>query len=70
LRLTALTFATTHGADIDSAVEWANNRGQRCDDLTQLTPVAAGDWAMRVIYKLGNLTAGQSKTVKYEYGRM
>jgi len=30
----------------------------------------AQDLAMRMIYALGNLSPGQSKTVKLEYGRM
>jgi len=68
MQLTALTFATPHGPDIDSRAQWSD-RGQRCDDFTQVTPVTDSDLAMRVFYGLGNLTAGQSKSVKFEYGR-
>ena len=76
LRLTALTFATSHGPDIDTFSQWnpqgTENRALHCDDFTELTPTTTGtrDLAMRVVYKLGNLSAQQSKTVKYEYGRM
>jgi hypothetical protein len=77
LQLTALTLATLHGPDIASSANWAGGFGgdpryqsNRCDDFTELTPVGSGNWAMRLVYKLGNMSAGQSKTVKYEYGRM
>ena len=63
------------GADIDSVDHWlpqgtGGARALHCDDFTDTMPTGSGDWAMRVIYKIGNISAGQSKTVKYEYGRM
>jgi hypothetical protein len=73
LQLTALTFATSHGPDIDTLAHWVTGdaaRYKHCDDFTELTPTGRADLAMRVVYKLGNLSAQQSKTVKYEYGRM
>ncbi len=72
MQLTALTFATSHGPDIDTFSQWDESRRSHCDDFTELTPTTTGtrDLAMRVVYKLGNLSAQQSKTVKYEYGRM
>jgi hypothetical protein len=69
LQLTALTFATSHGPDIDTFSQWNESRRSHCDDFTELTPTGPRDLVMRVVYKLGNLSAQQSKTVKYEYRR-
>jgi hypothetical protein len=35
------------------------------------TPTStASDLTMKVLYLFGNMSAGQSKSVKFEYGRM
>ncbi len=55
LKLTALTFGTNHAARM----------------FTQTPTPESRDLAMRVFYIFeGGLAAGQSKTVKFEYGRM
>ncbi len=41
-----------------------------CDGFWRLTPQLAGDYIIRVAFNLGNLSAGQSKTVKVIYGRV
>lgn len=74
LQLTALTFATKHLAFIQSASLFndPNIGATTCSPATDTgTPTtAAGDWAMKVNYVLGNLSAGASESVKYEYSRM
>jgi hypothetical protein len=73
LMLTALSFGTSHTARMDVQSFWADpdnpNRDQ-CYGTSDNTPTVEGDYAMRMIYLLGNLSAGQSKTVKFEYRRM
>jgi hypothetical protein len=80
LKLTALTFGTNHAARIETTWDWMVGRTSPtlsasrlgCQDLFTQTPTpAARDLAMRSFYVLeGGLAAGQSKTVKFEYGRM
>jgi len=36
----------------------------------EATTTEPGDFALRLFYLLSNFSAGQSKTVKFEYGRM
>jgi hypothetical protein len=70
LMLTALTFATNHGGDIVTSSEWFDHARLQCGASPTPTPTATGDFGMRLAYSLGSLSAGQSKTVKFEYGRM
>jgi hypothetical protein len=80
LKLTALTFATSHAARIETTSDWMLGRTSPslsatrlgCTDLFTQTPTPEpADFAMRVFYVFeGGLAAGQSKTVKFEYGRM
>src|SRR5215217_967926 len=68
--LTALTFGTTHGPRVETANTWTTTRAQ-CPTNEVGTPTpSVQDLTMRVFYFLGNLSAGQSKTVKYKYSRM
>jgi hypothetical protein len=70
--LTALTFGTAHLARVESRSDWVTASGSRTDCFAKnlATPTSAQDLAMRVTYDLDDLVAGQSKTVKFEYGRM
>ena len=72
--LTALTFKTPHTTAIEPFTSWAGATGTRlgCTPVAQTTPVTTTteDLTMRVVYNLGNMAAGQSKTVKFKYGRM
>jgi len=72
LMLKALTFGTSHSASIETRSDWATiGTRQSCTPFFTATPTARGDFAMRVVYNLpGTLSPGQSKTVKFEYGRM
>ena len=71
LMLTALTFGTSHQEYIEQANSWISNTRTRCNPgLTETTPTGVADHTMRMVYALGNLGAGQSKSVKFEYGRM
>jgi hypothetical protein len=72
-RLTALTFNTAHTTAIESYSSWGGISGTQtgCTPVAQTTPVTTPDGlTMRAVYNLGNMAAGQSKTVKFEYGRM
>jgi hypothetical protein len=65
LSLTATSFATAHAA----AVPPSSASGTRdCSTLT-LAPPITGDHGGRVIYFLGDIGAGMSKTVKVTYRR-
>jgi hypothetical protein len=69
----ALTFGTPHSTRMDIRSFWTDPTSPTRDDCygaSENTPTGEGDWAMRMIYILGNLSAGQSKTVKLVYGRM
>jgi hypothetical protein len=70
--LTALTFGTAHLARVESRADWVAASGTRTDCFARnmATPTSAQDLAMRVTYDLSDLNSGQSKTVKFEYGRM
>jgi hypothetical protein len=70
--LTALTFGTAHLSRAESRSDWVATGGTRtgCFARNLATPTSVQDLAMRVTYELGFFTAGQSKTVKFEYGRM
>jgi hypothetical protein len=71
--ITALTFGTPHDLGMDIQSVWADATSPARDNCyggTDNTPTAEGDYAMRMNYVLGNLSAGQSKTVKLGYGRM
>lgn len=73
LRLSALTFGTPHFPTVMPQGSWANvDTGDRrgCTSTAVSTPSSVQDLAMRINYNIGNLNAGQSKSVKYEYGRM
>jgi hypothetical protein len=70
LMLTALTFRTSHQVNIESTQSWLDITRTKCAVAAQTTPTAPGNFAMKANYVLGNLSAGQSKTVKYEYRRM
>jgi hypothetical protein len=78
LMLTALTFGTAHQGSVESSTEWRNGIPAaaigpirtRCEGFAQLTPTGVDDYAMKSVYNLETLNAGQSKTVKFEYGRM
>jgi hypothetical protein len=78
LMLTALTFGTSHLTGIETASTWVGdgtptNPGTRQDcgaDRVNTPTTAASDLTMKVFYLIGNLSAGQSKTVKFEYERM
>ena len=70
--LTGLTTSgSEHAARIEQSSAWAVAGGTRevCFPAGIATPTSAQDLAMRMIYAL-ILDPGQSKTVKFEYGRM
>jgi len=70
--LTALTLGASHETLVEHSNEWAAATREVCTPGTGIaTPTSAQDLAMRVFYNLpGALNVGQSKTVKFEYGRM
>ena len=71
--LSALTLGTPHFTLIEPRSNWGSaNTGTRlvCEAVSQTTPTAPADLTMRIVYDLGNLSAGQSKTVKVEYERV
>ena len=80
LKLAALTFGTNHVARMETTPDWMFGRTSPtlpasrlgCQDLFTETPTPeARDLAMRSFYVFeGGLAAGQSKTVRFEYGRM
>jgi hypothetical protein len=73
LKLTALTFGTTHNGYIVPEANWYNqSSGNRlnCNGANPPSPGTRAAFAMQMTYHLGNLGAGQSKTVKLLYGRM
>ena len=74
-RMTALSFGTPHFLDVESRFNWAEegtgSTRRVCETVSEETPAPDGfDYAMRVVYGLGNLEAGASKTVKIGIGRM
>jgi hypothetical protein len=68
--LTALTFGTDHGAHIETHSEWVGGTREGCLTTGQTTPTSIQDVTMRAVYGLLDFSPGQSKTVKFEYGRM
>jgi hypothetical protein len=71
LMLGALSLGTNHEALIESRPDWdINETRQSCLGSVRGTPTPSEDLAMRMLYGLGGLNGGQSKTVKFEYGRM
>jgi hypothetical protein len=79
LKLTALTFGTNNATRIETQSDWMLGRSSpalsatrsRCNDLFTQTPTPEpGDFTMRIFYLLDTLGAGQSKSVKFGYGRM
>jgi hypothetical protein len=66
LMLTALTFQTTHQPFTELRNQWSP---YQCHASAPVGPVR-DDLAMRMTYSLGNIAAGASKTVKFEYSRM
>jgi hypothetical protein len=69
--LTALTLGTTnHGVFVESRSMWMGATRETCVHGSLTTPTPVQDLAMRGIYGLNAFNAGQSKTVKFEYGRM
>ncbi len=74
LKLTGLTFSQFPGETIETLASWqSSTTGTRRDCLapTSLpTTALGGDLVMRTTYELGDFNAGQSKTVKFGYGRM
>ena len=73
LMIKTLTLGVPHGTRVDIQSFWADPTSPTRDDCfgtSENTPTAEGDWAMRMIYDLGNLGAGKSKTVKLSYQRM
>ena len=73
LMLTALTFGTPHSVRMDTRSTWVSTSfpgRANCFGSSDNTPTAEGDFAMRMIYHLGNLSAGQAKTVKFGFRRM
>ena len=70
LMLTPLTLGTNHQPQIELASSRVNGTRSRCSAPQAPTPTGVGDYAMRMVYALGDLGAGQSKTVKFEYRHM
>lgn len=73
LMIKTLTLGVPHGTRVDIRTFWSDPVSPTRDDCfgtSENTPTAEGDWAMRMIYLLGNLGAGKSKTVKLSYQRM
>jgi hypothetical protein len=68
--LTALTPGANHFSQIHSRSDWVGAGREQCLDGNLATPTSAQDLAMRMFYDLGDFNGGQSKTVKFEYGRM
>jgi len=72
--LTALTWGTPHNTFIEPSSAWAGAGGthEKClTDSGLSTPTSVQDLAMRINYMFpGFLSSGNSRTVKFEYGRM
>ena len=73
LMMTALTFGTINDPAVEPLTSWTNQTNPsrtQCFGTSPNTPVGEGDWTLRMISGLGNLSAGQSKSVKLSYSRM
>jgi hypothetical protein len=69
LMLTTFARSSPHQTFIESETTWNSTRtGCLASSLT--TPTGIQDLATRVVVDLGNLNAGQSKTINFQYGRM
>jgi hypothetical protein len=68
--LSPLTLGTTHGGIVESRSEWVNGTREECFATNLTTPTSVQDLAMRASYSLGDFSAGQSKTVRFEYRTM
>lgn len=76
LSLEALSFNVNHVTDIEAGETWSlGTEGNGCYDTSAVnlgTPTgqnSGNGWAGRVVYELGTLKAGTSKTVKVGYRR-
>jgi hypothetical protein len=74
-RMTALSFGTPHFLDVETRFNWAEegtlSTRRVCEAVSEETPAPdSGNYAMRVVYGLGSINAGASKTVKFAIGRM
>src|SRR5215208_766719 len=70
LQLTALTLGIAHDPWVEHYNNWIDSttgtRNGCVPNPVAQTPTRS-DFTMRAVYHLGNMSAGQSKTVKYEY---
>jgi hypothetical protein len=75
LRLTALSFATTHNTFAEDYGEWNPNgsgsqTARHCFvNMSSSVQTLPGDFVGRLTYQLGTINAGQTKTVKVLYSR-
>ena len=65
-------MGTDHKTLMERSDQWVGVTREVCAPGTGLrTPTSVEDLVMRVFYNFpGGLNTGQSKTVKFEYGRM
>jgi len=70
--LTAATLGMVHDTFVEPRSDWVGGTRESCFARTpdQTTPTSVQDLAMRAHYALFDFSAGQSKTVKFEYRRM
>src|SRR5215203_2037296 len=70
--LTAATFGTVHTTNVEPRSDWFDGTRRNCFAQTPAltTPTSVQDLVMRARYSLFALSAGQSKTIKFEYRRM
>jgi hypothetical protein len=70
--LTAATFGTVHTTNVEPRSDWFDGTRKNCFAQTPglTTPTSVQDLVMRARYSLFDLSAGQSKTIKFEYRRM
>jgi hypothetical protein len=70
IMLSALTFQTSHITATELYPNWYQYSHFGCVPDEVDTPILSGALTSRVVYNLGNMAAGTSKTVKVEYSRM
>ena len=70
--LSAATFGTVHTTNVEPRSDWFDGTRKNCFAQTPglTTPTSVQDLVMRARYSLFDLSAGQSKTIKFEYRRM
>jgi hypothetical protein len=68
MALSGTSFGTGRVVQIEAFGDLSDDAG--CDATTPLAPPVTGDNAGRVTYNLGNMTAGQTKTVVFRYQRL